>query len=86
MRLTRSSVTTSKSRTDLLYSGGLPAATISQPSGRRWLPKVLHCRNCSIMGARVSDTQLISSRNKMPSRMPVRSMSSYTAPMISDMV
>ena len=32
--------------------------------------------NCSIMGARVSDTQLISSRKRMPSRRPVFSISS----------
>ena len=38
------------------------------------------------MGARVSETQLISSRNKMPSRMPVFSIRAWTAPMISDMV
>ena len=38
------------------------------------------------MGARVSETQLISSRNKMPSRMPVRSIIWYTEERISLMV
>ena len=33
IRRTRSRVTISKSRTDLLYSGGLPAATMTQPAG-----------------------------------------------------
>ena len=74
MRRTRSSVTRSNSRTLLLYSGGLPAATITQPSGTAWLPKVLHCRNCSMVGASVSLTQLISSMNRMPFVLPVRSM------------
>ena len=36
-----------------------------------------------MVGARVSDTQLISSMNRMPSRRPVRSMHSYTEAMIS---
>ena len=31
----------SNSRTDLLYSGGFPAAAISHPSGTLWLPNVL---------------------------------------------
>ena len=64
----------SKSRTDLLYSGGLPAATITQPAGTAWLPKVLHCKNCSMVGASVSETQLISSMNRMPSCRPVASI------------
>ena len=34
-------------------------------------------------GVSVSDTQLISSRNRMPSRLPVASIASYTAAMIS---
>ena len=38
------------------------------------------------MGARVSLTQLISSRNKMPSLRPVRSISWYTEARISLMV
>ena len=67
MRRTRSSVTRSKSRTLLLYSGGLPAATITPAGGHpAWLPKVLHCKNCSMVGASVPDTQLISSINKIP--------------------
>ena len=37
-------------------------------------------------GARVSETQLISSRNRMPSFFPVFSISSYMEEMISDMV
>ena len=37
-------------------------------------------------GASVSETQLISSRKRMPSRFPVSSMVSYTAAMISLMV
>ena len=86
MRRTRSKVTTSNSRTDLLYSGGLPAATMSQPSGTAWLPKVLHCKNCSMVGARVSETQLISSINRMPSRRPVSRMQRWTLAMISLMV
>ena len=83
MRRTRSSVTRSKSRTLLLYSGGLPAATITQPAGTAWLPKVLHCKNCSMVGASVSDTQLISSINKIPCSRPVCSILSYTLAMIS---
>ena len=86
MRLSRSQVTTSNSRTELLYSGGLPAVTTIQPSGTRWRPKILYCKNCSITGARVSDTQLISSRKRMPSCTPVSSIRSYTAAMISLMV
>ena len=73
----------SSSRTDLLYSGGLPAATISQSSGSGTLPKVLFCSSCRMTGLSVSDTQLISSRNSMPLRLPVRSMASYTAATIS---
>ena len=79
----RSSVTTSKSRTDLLYSGGLPAATMIQPSGIFWLPNILHCRNCSIVGASVSDTQLISSIKRIPSFNPVSSILSYIEAIIS---
>ena len=67
----------------MLYSGGFPAATISHPSGSRWFPKVLHWRNCSIIGASVSLTQLISSRNRIPSRTPVFSISWYTEARIS---
>ena len=74
IRLTRSRVSMSKSRTELLYSGGLPAAAMIQPSGIFWLPKVLHCRNCSMVGARVSLTQLISSMKRMPSLRPVSSI------------
>ena len=33
-------------------------------------PPGLHCKNCSIVGAKVSDTQLISSINRIPSRCP----------------
>ena len=73
----------SKSLAERLYSGGFPAVTTTQPSGTRCLPKTLYCRNCSMAGARVSDTQLISSRNRMPSRTPVRSIWSYTEAMIS---
>ena len=83
MRRTRSSVTRSNSRTLLLYSGGLPAATMIHPAGTAWLPKVLHCKNCSIVGASVSLTQLISSINKMPFCLPVRSIAAYTLAMIS---
>lgn len=70
MTFTRSSVTTSKSRTDLLYSGGFPAVTMTHPFGTFRLPKVFCCRNCSIVGASVSETQLISSMNRMPSFFP----------------
>ena len=35
------------------------------------------------MGVRVSEMQLISSRNRMPSETPVRSVSRYTEAMIS---
>ena len=74
MRRTRSRVTRSKSRTLLLYSGGLPAATMTHPAGTGWLPKVLPCKNCSMVGARVSDTQLISSMKRMPFFSPVCSI------------
>ena len=37
-----SKVTMSNSLTDLLYSGGFPAATMIQPWGMLWLPNVLH--------------------------------------------
>ena len=47
-----------------------------QPSGILWLPKVLHWRNCSMVGARVSDTQLISSIKRIPSLRPVSSIRS----------
>ena len=73
----------SKSCAVRLYSGGLPAVTTIHPSGTRWRPKILYCKNCSIAGVSVSDTQLISSRNRMPSRLPVASIASYTAAMIS---
>ena len=53
------------------------------PAGTAWLPKVLHCKNCSIVGASVSLTQLISSINKMPFCLPVRSIAAYTLAMIS---
>ena len=39
-----------------------------------------------MIGESVSETQLISSRNKMPSRLPVVSIMSYTEAMISLMV
>ena len=74
--LTRSRVTMSKSLTDLLYCGGLPAVTMTNPSGTLCVPKVLYCRNWSIVGARVSETQLISSRNRMPSFTPLFSICS----------
>ena len=45
-------------------------------SGSFWLPKVLHCKNCSIIGVSRLEMQLISSKNRMPSRTPVRSMRS----------
>ena len=64
----------SNSCTERLYSGGLPAHTMTHPSGTLCLPNVLNCRNWSIEGYSVSETQLISSRNRMPSRNPVRSM------------
>ena len=86
IRRTRSRVTISKSRTDLLYSGGLPAATMTQPAGTAWLPKVLHCKNCSMVGASVSETQLISSMKRMPSERPVASILAYTLAIISLMV
>ena len=54
-----------------------------QPFGTFWFPKVLHWRNCSIVGASVSDTQLISSMNRIPSDFPETSMRSYTEAMIS---
>ena len=38
--------------------------------------KDLPCRNCSMVGASVSDTQLISSINRMPSGIPLCSMRS----------
>ncbi len=47
--------------------GGCPPATTPPPAGTAWLPKVLHCRNCSMVGASVSETQLISSMKRMPS-------------------
>ena len=47
---TRSSVTMSNSCTDLLYSGGLPAVTMIQPSGTAWRPNVLNCKNCNMEG------------------------------------
>ena len=73
----------SKSCAVRLYSGGLPAVTRIQPSGTRCRPNTLYCKNCSMAGVSVSDTQLISSRNRMPSRLPVASIASYTAAMIS---
>ena len=76
-------MTMSNSRTELLYSGGLPAVTTIQPSGTRCLPKILNCKNCSIEGAKVSETQLISSKKRMPSFLPVSSILSYTEAMIS---
>ena len=76
MRFRRSQVAMSKSWAVRLYSGGLPAVTTIQPSGTAWRPKILYCRNCSMAGVSVSDTQLISSRNKMPSQRPVASIAS----------
>ena len=49
-----------------IIPGGLPAATITQPSGTGCEPNVLYCKNLSIDGASVSETQLISSKNKIP--------------------
>ena len=63
---TRSSAAMSSSRTDALYSEGFPAAAMIQPSGTLWVPNVLNCKNCRIVGASVSDTQLISSINRIP--------------------
>ena len=57
--------------------------TIMNPSGTLWLPNILYCRNCSIVGASVSETQLISSRNRIPSAMPEASIWSYTEATIS---
>ena len=83
MRFSLSHVTMSNSRTELLYSGGFPAVTTIQPFGTLCLPNTLYCKNCSMIGASVSDTQLISSRNRMPSLTPVSSIMSYTDAMIS---
>ena len=47
------------------------------------MPNILYCRNCSIVGARVSETQLISSRKRMPSEIPDSSIWSYTEATIS---
>ena len=54
--------------------------------GEAGRPNTLYCKNCSMAGVSVSDTQLISSRNRMPSACPVCSIESYTAAMISLMV
>ena len=86
MRFSLSMVTMSISRTESLYSGGFPAVTTTQPSGTRCRPKTLFCRNCSMEGASVSEMQLISSRKRMPSFLPVASMRSYTLAIISLMV
>ena len=59
---------------------------MTQPSGMEWRPNTLYCRNCSMDGASVSDTQLISSRKRMPSAFPVSSITSYRLTMISLMV
>ena len=44
------------------------------PSGTAWLPNVLHCKNCSMVGASVSETQLISSIKRIPSFLPPSSI------------
>ena len=74
IRFTRSRVTMSNSLADLLYSTGFPAAAMTQPEGTGWVPNVLFCRNCSIVGTRVSETQLISSIKRIPSLHPVCSI------------
>ena len=74
IRFTRSRVTISNSLAELLYSTGFPAAAMIQPDGTGWVPNVLFCRNCSIVGTSVSDTQLISSIKRIPSLQPVSSI------------
>ena len=86
MRFRRSSVAASKRLAARLNSVELPAATTIQPCGRACCPNVLNCRNCSMAGASVSDTQFASSSSKTPCAMPVRLMLSCTDAMISLMV
>ena len=82
----RSSVTASKARAPRLYFGGFPAQTSIQPSGTSYRPKRLFCSSSSNAGISVSDTQLISSKKRMPDAQPVSSRTRQISAMISDIV
>ena len=86
MSLILSSVAMSNSLAEELNSGGLPAATSTHPSGMRCGPNFLFWRRSSIAADSVSETQLTSSMNSMPSLTPWSSIASYTEATISLMV
>ena len=81
-----SRVAMSNSLAEELNSGGFPAATSTHPDGMGCGPNFLFCRRSSIAAERVSDTQLTSSMNRIPSLRPWVSMASYTEATISLMV
>ena len=81
-----SEVATSNSLAEELYSGGFPAATSTHPSGILCGPSFLFCSRSSMAADRVSDTQFISSTKRIPSFLPLLSISSYTDATISLMV
>ena len=62
------------SKKDSADAGKESGTVLTQPSGSRCVPNCLLCSSWSIAGISVSETQLISSRNKMPVGTPVFSI------------